>query len=198
MPRNVIDLMRFVHELRRDFFEAAAKLGPREFTRDREVSMHSVRGVFLHLASVEEQHVTEFCEGRATPWPATVMKIPRDRYRTIPSVRRRLREVTALAERQFRKWDNPRALRETVVWMANQYPLRVSRDMALTQCSTEHLLHLGEIEAMLWQRDVAPPSTFWIDRRLLHGRWPPPPSTMHTPQSLKRLGGAPSRRPRRG
>lgn len=176
---STIDLMEFVHELRRDFFECAARLGWKEFTKDRGVSMHSFRDVFLHLAYVEEQHVTEFCENRATPWMREVMNIPADRYRSIPSVRKRLKDVEAMANARFPGWNTPEELARPAVWVASKrYPLRLTRDSALAQCLTEHLLHLGEVEAMLWQMDVEPPSTFWISRKVLHGRWPPPKSAL--------------------
>ncbi len=176
---STIDLMDFVHELRADFFERAAKLGWKEFTKDRGVSMHSFRDVFLHIAYVEEQHVTEFCENRATPWMREVMNIPQDRYLSIASVRRRLKEVTAMGNARFPRWNTPKELAKPAVWVASRkYPLRLSRDAALAQCVTEHLLHLGEIEAMLWQMDVEPPNTFWIARRVLRGKWPPPKSAL--------------------
>lgn len=176
---STVDLMDFVHELRSDFFECAAKLGWEEFSRDRGVSMHSFRNLFLHLAYVEEQHVTEFCEDRATPWMWEVMNIPRDRYLSLATVRRRLREVTAVADARFRNWNTPEELARPAVWVASRkYPLRLTRDSALAQCLTEQLLHLGEVEAMLWQLDVEPPTTFWIARRVLRGRWPPPASAL--------------------
>jgi len=198
---TTIDLMEFVHELRADFFECAAKLGWAEFTKDRGVSMLSFRDVFLHLAYVEEQHVTQFCEGRPTPWMPEVMKIPQDRYRSLPEVRRRLREVRAMGDRRFKKWNSSEGLATPAVWVAaRKYPLRLSRDSALAQCVTEHLLHLGEVEAMLWQMDVEPPTTFWIERRVLHGRWPPPRSALvggrvlRDPTSARRARPAARRR----
>jgi uncharacterized damage-inducible protein DinB len=176
---TTIDLMGFVHELRQDFFECAAKLGWKEFTKDRGVSMHSFRNIFLHLAYVEEQHVTEFCENRATPWMREVMNIPQDRYLSIAAVRKRLKEVEAMGNARFPTWNTPEELSKPAVWVASRkYPLRLSRDSALAQCLTEHLLHLGEVEAMLWQMDVEPPNTFWIARRVLHGKWPPPKSAL--------------------
>lgn len=178
MVTNVIGLMRFVHGLRKDFFERAAGLGWKAFVRDRGTSMHSFRNVFLHLATVEEQHILQFCEGLATPWPDSVMRVPKDMYVDIAAVRQRLDDVTSLGERQFRKWDSSRALGKKVVWVAERSPLRVTRDTALMQCATEHLLHLGEVEAMLWQLDVEPPTTFWIERMFLRGRWPPPKSLL--------------------
>ena len=197
---TTIDLMEFVHELRKDFFERAARLGWKEFTKDRGVSMHSFRNIFLHLAYVEEQHVTEFCENRATPWMWEVMNIPNDRYLTLAAVRKRLKGVEAVANAQFRKWNTPEELSKPAVWVASRkYPLRLSRDSALAQCLTEHLLHLGEVEAMLWQMDVEPPNTFWIARRVLRGRWPPPKSALipgatrwaaQHPTERKKPGGA--------
>ena len=176
---STIDLMDFVHELREEFFEAAAKLGWKEFTKNREVSMLSFRDVFLHLAYVEEQHVTQFCEGRSTPWMPEVMRIPKDRYLSISEVRERLREVRAMGDARFTKWNTPQQLAKPAVWVASgKYPIRLSRDSALAQCLTEHLLHLGEVEAMLWQMDVEPPSTFWIMRRVLFGKWPPSRSAL--------------------
>ncbi len=191
---TTIDLMDFVHEVREEFFECAAKLGWKEFTKDREVSMHSFRNIFLHLAYVEEQHVTEFCEGRATPWMPEVMRIPTNRFLSVAAVRKRLREVRAMGDRRFLKWNTPEELAKPAVWVASKkYPLRLTRDAALAQCLTEHLFHLGEVEAMLWQLDVEPPSTFWIVRRVLHGKWPPPKSAL-VPGGVRRRA-RPRRRP---
>ena len=175
MQVNIIRLLRFVHGLRSDFFEAAATLGWKEFTRDQGVSLGSYRNLFLHLAYVEEHHVTQFCEGHATRWPSFASQVSTRRYRDIDSVRRRLKEVTALAEARFREWDTPQGLAKTVSWVRLGHPLRVSRETALAQCTTEHLLHLGEVEAMLWQHGIEPPTTLWIDREVLHGRPPSPP-----------------------
>jgi len=194
---TTIDLMDFVHELREEFFECAAKLGWQEFTKDRGVSMHSFRDIFLHLAYVEEQHVTEFCEGRPTPWMPEVMDIPKDRYRSLAAVRSRLREVRAMGDRRFKKWNTPSELEKSAVWVASKkYPIRLSRDSALAQCLTEHLLHLGEVEAMLWQMDVEPPTTLWIARRVLHGRWPPPRSALVGGRTLERSPKFPRAGPR--
>jgi uncharacterized damage-inducible protein DinB len=188
---TTIDLMDFVHELREDFFECAAKLGWKEFTKDRGVSMLSFRDIFLHLAYVEEQHVTEFCEGRPTPWMPEVMKIPKDRYLSLAAVRKRLREVRRLGDRRFKDWNTPEELAKPAVWVASKrYPLRLTRDSALAQCVTEHLLHLGEVEAMLWQLDVEPPTTFWIERRVLRGKWPPPKSALYEGKLLPRSPAA--------
>ncbi len=183
---TTIDLMDFVHELREDFFECAAKLGWKEFTKDRGVSMLSFREIFLHLAYVEEQHVTKFCEGRKVPWMRKVMRIPPDRYTSIAAVRKRLREVRAMGDVRFQKWNTPEELARPAVWVATRkYPIRLTRDSALAQCLTEHLLHLGEVEAMLWQLDIEPPTTFWIARRVLHGRWPPPKSALVGGRTLR-------------
>ena len=183
---TTIDLMDFVHELREDFFECAAKLGWKEFTKDRGVSMLSFREIFLHLAYVEEQHVTKFCEGRKVPWMREVMRIPPDRYTSIAAVRKRLREVRAMGDVRFTKWNTPEELARPAVWVASRkYPIRLTRDSALAQCLTEHLLHLGEVEAMLWQLDIEPPTTFWIARRVLHGRWPPPKSALVGGRTLR-------------
>ena len=73
------------------------------------------------------------------------------------------------------RWDTDRELRKVVRWVRLRHPLKVTREMALAQCVTEQLLHLGEVEAMLWQLDVSPPTTLWIDRFVLHGRSPAPP-----------------------
>ncbi|HZY71089.1 MAG TPA: hypothetical protein VFF67_08970 [Thermoplasmata archaeon] len=175
MRTNVIALLRFVHGLRSDFFEAAATLGWAEFVKDRKVSLGSFRNLFLHLAYVEEHHITQFCEGKATRWPTFAEQTSGRRYRDLDAVRVRLRNVTELAESRFRVWNTSRELARTVTWVRLGRPLSLSRESALTQCTTEHLLHLGEVEAMLWQRGIEPPTTLWIDREVLHGRPPAPP-----------------------
>lgn len=189
MRTNVIALLRFIHGLRSDFFEAAATLGWTEFVKDRKVSLGSFRNLFLHLAYVEEHHVTQFCEGKPTPWPSFAQQTSTRRYRDLEAVRVRLEDVTELAERRFRIWDSPRQLARTVTWVRLGHPLQLSREAALTQCTTEHLLHLGEVEAMLWQRGIEPPTTLWIDRIVLQGRPPAPPpvSIMRRVERARRI-----------
>jgi uncharacterized damage-inducible protein DinB len=172
---NVVGLMRFIHELRGEFFETAALLGPKEFTRDRGVSLGSFRNLFLHLAYVEEHHITFFCQGRAEVWPYLSTQVSTRRYPTIESVRERLRAVTVFANGYLATWNDERDLRHVVRWVRLGHPLKVTRETALAQCATEQLLHLGEVEAMLWQRKVTPPTTLWIDRVFLKGRSPAPP-----------------------
>ena len=175
MRPNVVSLMEFVHELRGEFFETAAALGPKEFNRDRGVSLSSFRNLFLHLAYVEEHHVRFFCQGRAKVWPQFSEQISKRKYPTTESVRERLRSVTRLSEGYLAKWNNDRELQKVVRWVRLGHPLKVTRETALAQCVTEQLLHLGEVEAMLWQLDVEPPTTLWIDRIFLRGRPPAPP-----------------------
>jgi hypothetical protein len=116
-----------------------------------------------------------------------VMRIPQDRYRSLAAVRKRLRAVRAMGDRRFREWNTSEQLEKPAVWVAaRKYPLRLSRDSALAQCLTEHLLHLGEVEAMLWQMDVEPPTTMWIERRVLRGKWPPPKSALYEGRVLRR------------
>ncbi len=192
MRTPVLDLLRYVHALRSDFFEASATLGWTGFAKDRGVSLGSFRNLFLHLAYVEEHHVTQFCEGKATVWPYVSEQVSRRRYRTFDEVRERLRSVAALAEERFGVWDNERALGQEVAWVRLGHPIRLAREQALTQCTTEHLLHLGEIEAMLWQADIEPPTTLWIDRMVLHGR-PPAPPPVRVLRRIRRDGVATGR-----
>ena len=107
-----------------------------------------------------------------------------------------------MGDRKFKKWNTPEELARPAVWVASKkYPLRLSRDSALAQCLTEHLLHLGEVEAMLWQMDIEPPSTFWIRRRVLRGKWPPPKSAVYNvrvrPSPAEGRHPTPRVRPRR-
>jgi len=185
---NIIAILRFVHELRGDFFETAASLGWKEFARDRGVSLNSFRNLFLHLAYVEEHHITKFCQGRAEPWPSFSAQVAKRRYNDIASVRGRLRDITSLSEEYLSRWDNDRALQEVVRWVRLGHPLKVTREAALTQCTMEHLLHLGEVEAMLWQLDVEPPTTLWIDRIVLRGHPPAPPPV----RTIRRLARDPN------
>lgn len=182
MRANVVGLMEFVHELRGEFFETAGQLGEREFKRDRGASLNSFRNLFLHLAYVEEHHVRYFCQGHAKVWPHFSAQVSPRRYPDIGSVRERLRELTRFADKFLARWNNDRALRKTVAWVRLGHPLRVSRESALAQCVTEQLLHLGEVEALLWQVDVPPPTTLWIDRVVLEGGSPAPPPV----RSMKR------------
>jgi uncharacterized damage-inducible protein DinB len=188
MRANVVGLMQFVHELRGEFFEAAVGLGDREFTRDRGVSLNSFRNLFLHLAYVEYHHVTYFCQGQSKAWPSFSSQTSKLTYPTTQSVRDWLREVTHVSNSFLAQWNNERALQQVVRWVRLGHPLKVTREAALAQCVTEQLLHLGEAEAMLWQLDVRPPTTLWIDRMVLEGRAPAPPPV----RSMKKAARDPS------
>ena len=156
-------LYEYVTQLRERFLASCRELGWKEFTRNREASWKSMRGVFVHILEVEDSWL--HYDAMGIPWPFG----DRD-----PSAFANFDEVETydreLAQKT-RKLQNltSEALTRQVGFEWTSGTAKASMQNILMHAFIDELAHFGELICLMWQLDVKPPWTDWME-----GRYEPP------------------------
>jgi len=159
---NVSDLQslcEYLAQSRSKFLASFRKLGWEEFTRNREASWQSMRGVFIHILEVEDSWL--HYDAMGVPWPFG----DRD-----PSAFKSFDEVEAydreLAEKTRKLIENltPGTLAREVVFEWRDGKVKSSIENIFIHAFVDELAHLGELVCLMWQSDAKPPWTNWLEK----------------------------------
>lgn len=152
-------LYEYVIETRRSFLSKLRELGWEEFAKNREASWNSMLGVFIHLLEVEDSWLHYDLVGK--PWPYG----DRD-----PSVFKSFDEVEVydqeLTEKTLSLIENltQEALVKEVIFDWRQGKVKSSTENILIHTFIDEVAHLGELICLMWQLNLTPPWTNWIER----------------------------------
>ncbi len=147
--RRVFD--RFVRRVRR--------LPWNDVVREREIGHHTLFATFVHILNVREVWLAYLIAGRIRELPrlfSDARRRPND-WEGFREYSDRVWEETAAATRGLRSREFSRTVRAP--WMPGKYTVAD----AYLQTSYEQAHHLGEVIAVLWQDDLAPPPMTWIE-----------------------------------
>jgi uncharacterized damage-inducible protein DinB len=140
---------RFVRRLRR--------LGWDVVRENREVGHLSVFQTMEHILNVHDAWLNYIVPGRVAQLDdGSVKRHDFESWAELVAYERRVWAGVEVLAAQL----TPQRLRQRVraPWMAGQYTL----SDAVHQVTIEQAHHLGEVIALLWQRDVEPPPMTWI------------------------------------
>lgn len=164
--KTELDLLRDWYEynsyVRKKYFEVISKLPEAEQTKDRGASFPSILDIFTHVLDayrwwflyVYNDKVHERVRLRGTG--LKLDEIKREEHKIDSFTKKFLQKLSA------------RDLADTVVWhevdsKGKRWEIKIAmRDMLWTLVG-EELQHRGELNALLWQIDVDPPVTEWVD-----------------------------------
>jgi uncharacterized damage-inducible protein DinB len=158
-PDAVGELVAYNRAVLARYERALRRLSWRESGRDRGSGHLSLRDTYLHIVQVHDGWLNFVVPGRFDEMEG----------RPDPFELRSWKEIGAWTDSVFRDIDartaalTPRELRRVVraPWMPGRYTV----SDAYLQVTMEQAHHLGEIIAMYWQMDRAPPDMTWIDTR---------------------------------
>jgi len=154
----VRELYEYVTQTRRKFLFSFRELGWKEFTQNREASWNSMRGVFIHILEVEDSWL--HYDAMGVPWPFG----DRD-----PSAFNSFDEVEAydrvIAEKTRKLIENLtlEILARQIVFEWRDEKVKSSVENIFIHAFVDELAHLGELVCMMWQLNVKPPWTNWME-----------------------------------
>jgi uncharacterized damage-inducible protein DinB len=163
-PTEVRELFQYNRAVLERYERALRRLTWRQLSRNRESGHLSLKDTYLHIIQVHDGWLNYILPGRVKE-----MAQRPDPYRF-----RSWREIRAWEAGVWRHIESqlesltPREIRREVKapWMPGHY----TAGDAFMQTTLEQAHHLGEIIAMFWQMDRAPPEMTWIDTRRMVGR----------------------------
>jgi len=164
--RNELNLIRegyhYNSHVRKRYFQVISKLPEAELTKDRGASFPSILDIFTHVLDayrwwflyVYTDKVHE--RKRLLDTGLRLDKIKQEEHKIDSFVKKFLQKLST------------KDLAKAIVWhevdpKGKRWTIKITmRDMLWTLVG-EELQHRGELNALLWQIDIDPPITEWVD-----------------------------------
>ena len=149
---NTLKLLEYSQFLRHKYLETLGKLPWADLVKDRGASFPSLRDIYLHMIFVVDAYINYILQGNPD-YPS----INYNEYDSIEKITKYLEQVESKANANLSKM-TPEELARNVERKqkdGSTFPIPVE-DMLL-DFFQEETHHRGELMALLWQMDVAPP-----------------------------------------
>lgn len=134
---NTLSLLEYSQFLRHKYLETLSKLPWEEVVKDRGASFPSLRDIYLHMVFVTDAYMNYGLQGNRN-YP----NVNYSEYDGIEKISKYLEDVEARANASLAKMSPEDLARKEIV---------------LIDFFQEETHHRGELIALLWQMDVAPP-----------------------------------------
>ncbi len=141
------------------FLRRLQRLPWRVVTRDLGSGHRSMKNTMVHILNVHDAWLNYVVPGRVRELERTKGRRPSElgSWAEVRAYRDRVRSGIDPFLARLRLADLRRSVRAP--WMPGHYTL----EDAFFQATIEQAHHLGEIIALLWQRDTEPPDMTWIE-----------------------------------
>lgn len=165
---NVVRLHKYAQFLRHQYLDTFETLPWEDFIKYRGASFDSLRNIYLHSIECVD-FITRLIQSD-NPLNIRHMSIPFEEYSTIESIRAYLEQV----ESRFRSL----LIQLTPTEMGRKVARMHGNASSSMGTIEDHLIHLfqeechhfGEFIALLWQMNVKPPHTGWVNYLMLLGQ----------------------------
>ncbi len=147
---KTFDLLEYSQFLRHKYLETLSTLPWAEVVKDRGASFPSLRDIYLHMIFVVDAYINYGLQGNRD-YP----NINYNEYDSIEKITKYLDDVELRAGSNLRKM-TPEEL--------------AKNEIVLFDFFQEETHHRGELIALLWQMDVEPPHTGFLQYKLLQKR----------------------------
>ncbi|MGD0280148.1 MAG: DinB family protein [Smithella sp.] len=154
---NILKLLEYNQFLRRRYLETLSKLSREDFVKDRGASFPSLRDIFLHILFVVDFYFNYILQGNPD-YPSPDY----DKYDSIEKITKYLEQLESKSNDYLSKL-TPEELKKNIEKKQRDGSklLAPVEDMLL-DFFQEETHHRGELIALLWQMDVAPPHMGFI------------------------------------
>ncbi len=169
--KTELDLLRewyeYNSEVRKKYFQAISQLPEEEQTKDRGASFPSIVDIFTHVLDAYRWWFLYVYRDKAHE---------RVRLRgtglSLKEVKKEEHKIDSFVKNFLQKLSR-KDLAKTIVWHeefkdkkgTKKYELTVTMRDMLWQLVAEELQHRGELNALLWQINIDPPITEWVDSK---------------------------------
>lgn len=162
---NLREWYKYNSEVRKKYLQVISELPEKEQTRDRGASFPSILDIFTHVLDAYRWWFLYVYRDKA----AERVRL-RGTGLSLKEVKREERKIDSFVNKFLQKLST-KDLAENVVWHeevkdkkgTKKYELTIKMRDMLWQLVGEELQHRGELNALLWQIDIDPPITEWVD-----------------------------------
>jgi uncharacterized damage-inducible protein DinB len=154
---NTLKLLEYSQFLRHRYLETISKLPWEEVVKDRGASFPSLRDVYLHMVFVVDAYINYVLQGNPN-YP----NLNYNEYDSIEKVTKYLEQVESKANAYLSKVTPEELARKMERKKKDGSPVLIPVEDLLLDFFQEETHHRGELLALLWQMDVAPPHVGYI------------------------------------
>jgi uncharacterized damage-inducible protein DinB len=154
---KTLKLLEYSQFLRHKYLETISKLPWEEIVKDRGASFPSLRDIYLHMVFVVDAYINHILQGNPN-YPS----VNYNEYDSIGKITKYLEQAESMANDYLSKVTPeeltkkiPRKQKDGSIFLA-------SVEDSLLDFFQEETHHRGELIALLWQMDVAPPHMGFI------------------------------------
>jgi uncharacterized damage-inducible protein DinB len=152
---EVRELLEYNDKVRHRYFEALSKLPWNEFVKDKGASWSSMRNIFVHTLEATDYWLDFLRQEKAR------VQKKYDEYRAFEDVKAYMEHVEARMHGYLDSLPTDGLEREFMVTNDVNETVEITAEDVLIHVFEEEIHHRGELIALLWQIDVAPPSMGW-------------------------------------
>ena len=152
---DIVDLLNYNEVVRHRYFKALTKLPWKELIRNREASFHSIRSIFVHVLSATDYWL-DFLQKENLH-----SKKDYDRYTTLEQVKAYMEHVEDRTHEYLKTLTAEKLGHSYTIEEDDGKTVKVTAEDVLIHVFEEEVHHRGELNALLWQMGIDPPSMGW-------------------------------------
>jgi uncharacterized damage-inducible protein DinB len=154
---KTLKLMEYSQYLRHKYLETLSKLPWEEVVKDRGASFPSLRDIYLHIVFVADAYINYALQGNPN-YPG----VNYNEYDSIEKMQQYLEAVESKANAYLSKVTPEELARNVERKQRDGSAILIPVEDMLLDFFQEETHHRGELLALLWQMDVAPPHMGYI------------------------------------
>jgi uncharacterized damage-inducible protein DinB len=151
---DIVDLLNYNEVVRHRYFKALTKLPWKELIRNREASFHSIRSIFVHVLSATDYWL-DFLQKENLH-----SKKDYGRYTTLEQVKAYMEHVEDRTHEYLKTLTAEKLGHSYTIKDDDGKTVKVTAEDVLIHVF-EEVHHRGELNALLWQMGIDPPSMGW-------------------------------------
>ena len=155
MMVDIGELLTYNESVRHKYFESFTKLPWNEFTKNREASFHSIRNIFVHTLGAIDYWL-DFLQKKNLHSEREF-----DEYKTFEEVRAYMEHVEKRMQDYLDSLSTDGLRKMYTVTGDDGKVIRITAEDVLVHVFEEEVHHRGELNALLWQMGIDPPSMGW-------------------------------------
>jgi uncharacterized damage-inducible protein DinB len=154
---NTLKLLEYSQFLRHKYLETLSKLLWEDLVKDRGASFPSLRDIYLHIVFVVDAYINYILQGNPN-YPS----VNYNEYDSIEKVTKYLEQVESKTNVYLGKVTPEELAKKVERKQKDGSTILVPVEDLLLDFFQEETHHRGELIALLWQMDVAPPHMGFI------------------------------------
>ncbi|MDP2644694.1 MAG: DinB family protein [Desulfobacterales bacterium] len=153
---KILQLLEYSQDLRHSYLDALSKLPWEEFVKERGGTFDSLRNIYLHCLAVLDSWVNHLLKGNPER-----PKLNYDEYDSMEKIKAYLERVESDTNAYLSRMTPEELSRSFDRTFRDGSVARVTVEDTLVDFFQEETHHRGELIALLWQMNIAPPHMSW-------------------------------------